>query len=122
MTNAVVIGKQRLHHCLPSNVAAASPARNLGEQLKGALAGAKLGQAETDVRGNHADQRDPRKIVPFGDHLRADQHVDFPGGKPCEERGNRASPADRVAVDSRDARLGKRLAHFSFDTFGAETD
>ena len=39
-----------------------------------------------------------------------------------QERRDRAAPANRVAIDARDARAGKLLANLGLDALGAEPD
>ena len=56
----------------------------------------------------------------LGNHLRADQHVDLAVAETREQRGQRASAPDRVAVEPADARTGTRRLHFGFDALGAE--
>ena len=58
-------------------LAAPGAPRHLGQELKRALRRPKVGEAETDIRGHDADQRDARKVVALGDHLRADEDVDL---------------------------------------------
>ena len=110
MPDAVVVGIQRLDDRLARELAAAGAAGDLRQQLERPLGRAEVGQAEPDVGRDHADQRHAREVVPLGDHLRADQDVDLAGGEPRQQRGDRAAPPDRVAIDARDARVGKQRA------------
>ena len=103
-------------------LAAAGPAGHLRQQLEGALRGAEVRQAEPDVGADDADQRDARKVVSLGDHLRADEHVELPRGEPREQRRDRAAPADGVAIDAADARRGEERAHLRLDPLGAEAE
>ena len=73
----VVIGVDGLDEHLPGQVSAARAARHLGQQLKRSLGGAEIRHPQSDVGGHHAHQRDVRNVVTFGDHLRADQNVEF---------------------------------------------
>ena len=54
---------------------ASGAARDLGQQLKGALGGAKVGDVQADVGADHAHQRHRRQVEALRHHLRADQHV-----------------------------------------------
>ena len=74
-------------------------------------AGAKVGQVHRLVGRQHADQRDPGKVVPLGHHLRADQHVDL-AARACGP-APRSSPGavGGVAIEPRDARVREALAH-----------
>jgi len=76
----IVIRIQRLNQRFARRLAAAGPPDHLGEQLKGPFRRAKIGQPEADVGRDDADERDRRKIMALGDHLRSDQDVDLAGG------------------------------------------
>jgi hypothetical protein len=62
---------------LTAALAAPRATCHLGEQLKGALAGAEVRQVHRDIGVHDADQRDIRKVESLCDHLRAQQDVDF---------------------------------------------
>ena len=89
--NGVVIQVVRLHQYASGQFATAGAARDLGKQLKDAFGGAEVGQAERMIDPQHADQRDAVDVVAFGDHLRADQQIDFAAVQPRQN-----------AFDSRD--------------------
>ena len=55
---------------------AAGAADHLMQQLERALGGARIAGAETEIGIDHADEIEPRKMVPLGDKLRADDDVD----------------------------------------------
>ena len=84
----------------PRDFAAAGAPGDLREQLKRPLGGAEIGEPETDVGGDDADERHPRKVVSFGDHLGADEHVDLAGGESAQQRGI----APRLRIVSRSTR------------------
>ena len=107
--DAVVLGIERLDDRLAGALAAPGAAGHLRQQLKRALAGAEVGQPEPDVGRDDADQRDARKVVALGDHLRADEDVELAGGEPRQQRRQRALAPHRVAIDAADrAPSGKR--------------
>ncbi len=120
--DAVVLGEERLDDRLAANLAAAGAAGDLRQQLERSLPCPEIRQAEADVGRDHADERHARKVMALGDHLRADEDVELASGEPRQQRGDRAAPADRVAVDARDARAGKSLADLRLDALGAEAD
>lgn len=64
---------------LPFQVAAAGAAGDLGEQLEGAFAGAEIGDVEAEVRIEDADEGDIGEVESLGNHLGADEDVDFMG-------------------------------------------
>ncbi len=51
-------------------------ADHLVEQLPGAFRRARIAVAQAQIRIDHADQIEPRKVVALGDQLRADDDVD----------------------------------------------
>src|SRR5207237_2748744 len=58
------IGLERLHEHAPRRIAAA-PARKLSHELKRALLGAEVGQAEAGVRVDDRGKRAAGKVVTF---------------------------------------------------------
>ncbi len=73
--NGVMIGIDGLHQHDARKAAPPRASRYLRQQLKGPLAGAKIGHAEADIRRHHAHQRHVRDVVALGDHLRAHENV-----------------------------------------------
>ena len=61
----------------PGKLPAPGAAGHLREQLKRSLGCAKIRHPETDIGGDHSHQRHVRNVVAFGDHLRADENVEF---------------------------------------------
>ena len=90
--------------------AASCSARDLRQELEGPLGRAKVGEAEADVCRDHPDQRDRGKVVPLGDHLRADEQVERAGPEIVQHALDRAPPLHRVAIDAADARRSRRAA------------
>ena len=104
--HGVVILKISLQHDFAGRLAASGASGNLGEELEGALGGAEVGEAESDVGTDDADQRDAVNVVALGDHLRADEQIEFAfvqsrsgcarslrGRGRCRGRGGRCGPA-----------------------------
>ena len=77
--------RERLHDYFALHVATAGPARDLGKQLKGPLAGAKIRLVQAEVGVNNPDQCHVRKMETLGDHLRAHEDIDFAGAKVAED-------------------------------------
>ena len=106
----------------PRQLAASGAAGDLRQQLERALGGAEVGEAEPDVGGDHADERDARKVVPLGDHLRADEDVDLPAAN----RDSSAAIAPRLRIVSRSTRAtrapGNERDDLRLDPLGAEAD
>src|SRR6185369_8962067 len=101
--HAVVTGVDRLHDGRAGLVAPAGATDDLGEELKRTLRRAEIRQAEADIRGHDADERDAREVVALRDHLRPHEDVDVSGAEAREDVGERALPADRVPIEPRDA-------------------
>ncbi len=57
-TDRIVVGERGLDEYLTPERAPPRSTGNLGEELKGALAGPEVGQVHADVRVDRADQRD----------------------------------------------------------------
>ncbi len=80
---------------------------DLCEQRKGAFGGGKVGQVQRDIRLDHAHQRYPRQVKPFGDHLRADENVGLAVGEAIKQLLMCVPVARRVAVPAQQARRGE---------------
>ena len=102
-------------------LAAAGAAGDLRQQLKRPLRGTEVCRAETHVGRHHADERDARKIVSLRDHLRPDEHVDLAVAESRQQRGQRPSAANRIAVEPRDARRPTQPLDLRLDALGAES-
>ena len=108
--DAVVLGIERLHDGFSNPLPAPRATRNLGEQLEGPLARPEIGDAETNVGGDHAYERHAREVVALGDHLRPDEYVQVAGGEARQERSQRPFPSNRISIDPADART-RETAH-----------
>src|SRR5579862_7194737 len=75
--DGVVVLKISLQDDLAGSLAASGASGDLGEELKGALGSAKIWESERDIGSDHADQRHAVNVVAFGDHLGADEKVEF---------------------------------------------
>ena len=78
--------------------AATRPPRHLRHQLKGPLLRPEVRQRQRRVRAEHAHQRHPGKVQPLGDHLRAQQHPQFPLPEPPQHIEVVRRPLHRVRV------------------------
>ena len=72
-----MLGHIGLDQAAARNRLAAGAPRHLIEQLEGALGGARVGLREAEIAVDHADQRQPRKMMALGDELRADDDIDL---------------------------------------------
>ncbi len=99
----------RLHDRLARHFAAAGAPGDLGQELKRALRGSEIRHPEPDVGRDHTHERNPRKIVALGNHLRPDQHVNRAVAEAREQISEGAASPNGVPVDSRDTRAGQAL-------------
>src|SRR5690348_11825003 len=120
--NGVVVGIKSLDEHATGEVAAASAAGDLGEQLKGALGRAEVRQTERGIGADHADQSDTLKIVALGEHLCADENVERAAGESAKRFLILALGAGGVAVEAGDARTGKFFAQALLEMLGALTE
>src|SRR2546423_1766737 len=120
--NGIMIGKICLQNTLAGGLPAPSTARHLREQLKGSLRCAKIWQAQRHIRTNHSNQCDAMYIVPFGDHLGADKHVEFAFVQRVESAFEIFPPADGVTIEAADARLWKHAVQELFQLFRSRSD
>ncbi len=91
---------------------AAGAATDLVQQLIGSLGGAQITAGKPQIGIDDADQGQHRKMMPFGDDLRADQHIVPPLGHGLRELGGGAWAGEQVAGHHRRPRCRKALCHF----------
>src|SRR5439155_9281390 len=97
------------------SVAAARPARRLGEELKRALGGAKVRQPESHIRGYDAHQRHAGKVVALGDQLGADQDIDLARAEVGKDFLELPPAPRRVAVQALHARAREKFRQLALD-------
>src|SRR5437773_737969 len=103
-------------------LAAPSPAGYLGQKLKCPLGRSKIRQTEAKIDRNNADQRDVRKIVSFGDHLSADEHIKFSSAEIRKNILHITPTGDRISVYTRYSQLRKAPSQLVFELFRTFTD
>ena len=74
-------GGKGLYHHLALHLTTTRASRHLRKQLKGALTRAEIGQMKAGIGIDYAHQRNARKVQALGDHLGADEYVDFAASK-----------------------------------------
>lgn len=72
-----VFGSVGLDVDFTGGVAASGASGDLGEELESCFGGAEIGEGESGVCVDDADECDAGVVVSFGDHLCADEDVDF---------------------------------------------
>ena len=95
---------------------------DLEDQLRHALARAKVGAEKPAVGVDDADERHEREVVAFRQHLRTDEDARLAALGLTEQPVEFALAARRVAVDAHEREPGKGLAEHALDAFGAEAD
>ena len=98
-----------LHENFAGCFAASGASRDLGEKLERAFAGAEIGQMQSKIGVDDADQRDVRKMQTFRDHLCADQNIDLAGAKIAQRFAIRFLARHRVGVHAAHDRFRKNL-------------
>src|SRR5271167_4292128 len=88
-------------------VAAPRPPGRLAQELERALGGARVGVGEPDVGVDHADERQKREVVAFGDQLRADDEVEGAARRRVELGAQGLDPAGKVRRQDERADVGK---------------
>ena len=88
-------------------VVAPRAAGRLAQKLERALGRARIGVGETDVGVDNADKGQKRKVMPFGDELRADDEVVGAARRCIELAAQRLDPAWRVGGQDERADVGK---------------
>ena len=111
-----------LDHHFAGERSPAGAAGDLEQQCRKPLRRAEIGAVERIVRAEHADEREPWKIVALGQHLRPDEDVDLAGFDLIAHRGESADAARAVAVDARDARCGKALRERALEPLRPATE
>jgi hypothetical protein len=98
--------RERLHQNPAARLPTSGAARQLSDQREGALLRTKVGKPQRLIGVEHDAQRDVRKVVALGDHLRPDQHA----GVGCLERRQRLRGAvlrrRRIGIEPEDRKAG----------------
>ena len=115
----IMVGTIALYDHASSPFAAASPAGDLGQQLKGSFAAAKVGQKEPQIGCHHTDQGDQRQVQPFGDHLCPDQNICLVLCKGLQELFVAPFAAGCIGVPAQNAGSGQNFLNGCHQTFGS---
>src|SRR4051812_3810677 len=112
---------ESLHNYFAFNLTPPGSACDLRQQLKGALAGAEIGNVQTQVRINDPDKGHVGKVQSFCNHLRPDQNVDLAGAKISQDSSIILFALERVGIHSADASPWKQFGQSILDPFRAQT-
>src|ERR1051325_4110170 len=118
--NGRVKGSESLYDDFAFDVAAAGAARNLGEQLKGALAGAEIWLVQRQIGVNDPDQSDIGEVETLGNHLRAEQDVNFAGAEIAQDAAEIVLALEGVGIHAFDSRVRKEFGQGVLDLLRAD--
>ena len=69
--------RERLYNDLSLKLTAPCPTRYLGEKLESAFAGSEIRHVQSEIRVKDSNEGDIGEMETFGNHLGADDDVDF---------------------------------------------
>ena len=85
--------------------------------MKSPFRGPEVRSVERHIGQNHTNQRDAWDIVPLGDHLRSDQHVELVRTPRPQQALKRAPALHRIAVQPGNTDLGQQMLQGILDLF-----
>src|SRR5579871_6419637 len=97
-------------------------ANHLMQQLKCPFGAARVALAQSEVGIDHTDEREPRKMVPFGDELRADHDIGLALGDRFKFGLQPLDAAREIARQNERACLRKQRARFFFQSLDTGTE
>ncbi|MNQ98597.1 hypothetical protein D3C85_1142950 [compost metagenome] len=116
-----MVGEVCLNDHFTGLFSATCTACDLDDQLRHALAGAEVAGEQPAVGVEDRHQRHPWKVVPFGEHLRADQDARLALLNGCEQLVHRVLARGAVAVDAQHRVVREQNRQPFFGPFGAGT-
>ena len=122
VSQGVVIRMVGLNQHLSGPITSSRPTGNLGDQLKRSFRCAKVRQRQPCIHRNYADQCDVGEIVALGQHLRADEHIEFPFAEVKQRLLKHAAARGRVAVNAGDTQSRELFAQHLLELFRAFAD
>ena len=106
--NGGVEGRERLHKDFAFDVAAPGAPGHLGEELEGPFTRPEIGEVcRARVGVDDADERDVGKMEALGNHLGADEDVNFAGAEIAEDAAEIVLALQGVGIHALDAGFGK---------------
>src|SRR5262249_10148948 len=102
--------------CLP----ASGTTGHLGEELKGAFAGAEIRQMKSEIGVDNSHESHVRKMQALGDHLCPDKNIDFGAAKSVEGFAVSFLPSHRICIHSPNDCMRKERGHVGLDFFSAK--
>jgi hypothetical protein len=118
--DGIVIGGVGLNDNGSWIIASPGSSCHLVQELKGSFSGPEVWQVEREVGKQSAHEGNASNIVPFGDHLRADQYVDGSFFPAPNQLFVSASLTCCIAVHACNSCLGHEVLQCLFDLLGAD--
>src|SRR5207247_3713026 len=112
---------ERLHEDFALHLTTAGASGHLGEQLEGPFARAEVGDVQAEVGVHDPHQGYVWEMEAFGDHLRADQNVDFAGPEVGEDAAVVVFALEHVGVHPPDAGGWEKAPEGLLDPLGSQT-
>ncbi len=101
---------------------APAAARELGDELEGALLRAEVGEPERGIGVDDGRERNPAEVMPLGDHLRPQQDPALGGGEAPEDLGEQPWLGGDVRVEPEPLQLRQSLGQLGLELLRAGTD
>jgi len=101
------------------HLSATGAACDLGEELEGAFAGAEVGGVEGEVGIEDADEGDVGEVEALGDHLGAEEDIDFLGAEVAEGIAEGVFSPGGIGVEAGDFCGGEDFTEDDFGFLGA---
>ncbi len=111
-----------LNEHFPSAGATSCPTGYLDQRLREPLGRAEIGTEQALIGVQHDDEGHVGKIMPFGDHLCADEDACLTGGHALHRRLHVAALSDDISVEPHERSVREHLLQGLFDALGPLTD
>lgn len=119
--DAGAVGGECLDDDFAFEFASAGAAGYLGDELEGALCSAEIRDVQADICVEDADEGDVGKVQAFGDHLSADEDVDFLDFKVPKGFPEGVFAAHGIGIDAGEASVGEDFLEDFLDFLCAVT-
>ncbi len=114
-----MLGESGLYENLAGGRFPSRATGNLYDGLRHPLGAAKVRTEQSLIGVNDANQRQARKMMSFGEHLRANQYVGITAGRACQRLVHRAFSLCAVTVDTSNGCRRKSPVKRLLQFFGA---
>src|SRR2546427_4169602 len=122
MLDRVMRRKRGLNHDASGTLSPSRPPRDLREKVERLLRGAEVGITEDGISAEDGGESDVREVMPFAQHLRADQRLGLAAAKTLEDPNQRALLARRIPIEHVHGDLREIAAEALLHLLRAEAD